>query len=216
MSKYKGIIFDLDGTLLDTIEDIGDSMNEVLEELGLPTFTYDEYYMKVGGGFMGLATNCLPEDSDEKVLEETAELFAKYYDENYLNKTKPYQGIDQILEKLKDKGIKLGVNSNKRDGYTKSLVEKHFKDTPFLKVIGDREGIDKKPNPISAMEIAGSMGLNPDEILYIGDSEVDISTAKNANMDSVGVSWGFRGKEKLKECDADFIVEKPKEILNLI
>lgn len=216
MGDYKGIIFDLDGTLLNSIEDIGDSMNEVLKKIELPTLSYEDYKLKVGGGFRGLVVNCLPENTKERVIEDTTKLFSDIYDKNYLNKTHPYDGIMEILNELKNRGIKLGVNSNKRNEYTNDLVDKNFKDIPFLKVFGDREGIIKKPDPASAVEIAESMNLKPEEILYIGDSDVDILTGKNANMDTVGVAWGFRGRKELENSGANFIVEKPMDILNLL
>lgn len=216
MGKYKGIIFDLDGTLLDSIEDIGDSMNQVLKELELPTFNYEEYKLKVGGGFRGLALNIFPKDTSEDNIEEAVKLFSNFYDKNYLNKTRPYEGILEILNNLKDREIKLGVNSNKRDDYTNDLVDKHFKDIPFVKVYGDREGVVKKPDPTSALEIAESMNLDVEEIIYIGDSNVDILTAKNAKMDSGGVLWGFRSKKELIDSGAKYIIEKPCHILDLV
>ena len=216
MAGYRGIIFDLDGTLLDSVEDIGDSMNEVLKKLDFPTWSYKEYKMKIGGGFRGLAINCLPEGTDEEIIEKAVKMFSDFYDENYLNKTRPYNGIINILNELKNQGIKLGVNSNKRDDYTKALVDKYFNNIPFIKVYGDREGIIKKPDPTSALEIAKYMNLGVKEILYIGDSNVDILTAKNANMDSAGVLWGFRDREELLNYGAKFIIEKPIDILNLI
>ena len=216
MKKYKGIIFDLDGTLLDTIEDLGDSMNEVLEILGYPTYNMDQYKIMVGGGFRGLAINCLPDDVDEDTISKTIGLFAETYDKKYLNKTKPYDGIDYLLDKLVAKGIVLAVNSNKRNDYTNILTDKFFSRIPFVRVYGEREGLPKKPNAYTALEIWRAMGLDIDELLYIGDTKTDIETANNAGMDSVGVLWGFRDYEELIKYGASYIVSKPEEILELV
>lgn len=216
MKKYRGIIFDLDGTLLDTVDDLGDCMNEVLKNLGYPTFEIEEYKLKIGGGFRGLAINCLPDDVDEDTINKTIELFSKNYDKNFINKTKPYDGIDELLDELSSKGIILAVNSNKRNDYTNILVDKFFSRIPFHKVYGERKGLPKKPDPYTALEIVSEIGINKDQVLFIGDSKTDILTAKNANMDSVGVLWGFRGREELIKYGATYIVEKPEEILKFV
>ncbi|NLN14090.1 MAG: HAD family hydrolase [Tissierellia bacterium] len=216
MKKYKGIIFDLDGTLLDTIEDLGDSMNEALRILGYPTFEIEEYKLKVGGGFRGLALNCLPDNVEEDLISKTIDLFAEIYDKNFLNKTRPYEAIDELLDKLNSKGILLAVNSNKKDEYTRILVDKFFKRIPFVKVYGEREGLPKKPDPYSALEIMAEMGLAKEEILFIGDSKTDILTANNAGMDSIGVLWGFRGRDEFIKYGATYIVERPEEILSFV
>ena len=216
MTKYKGIIFDLDGTLLDTIDDLGDSMNRVLKTYNLPTFTMEEYKLKIGGGFKGLAINSFPEDTNNEIIEEAIQLFSNIYDSSYLNKTKPYKDIDYILDELNKMELKLGINSNKKDNYTNILANKFFSRIPFFAIYGEREGIPKKPDPISALEIIQLMGLKPDEVLYIGDSMVDIKTANNAGIHSVGVLWGFRDYDELKEYGATYIVSDPREILSIV
>lgn len=216
MKRYKGVIFDLDGTLLDTIEDLSDSMNIVLTKYKHPNFTKEEYMLKVGNGFRGLVLNSFPKKTDEKVIDKAVEQFAEIYDSNYLNKTKPYDEIDYVLDELNRLGIKLGVNSNKKDHYTMNLVSKFFARIPFIRVYGERDGIEKKPDPTSALEIAQAMELKPEEILYIGDSKTDILTAQNAGMDSVGVLWGFRSQEELREYGASYIVSSPKAILDIL
>jgi phosphoglycolate phosphatase len=216
MTKYKGIIFDLDGTLLDTIDDLGDSMNEVLKTYNYPTFISEEYKLKVGGGFKGLVLNSFPKGTDLDIIEEATVLFSNIYDERYLNKPKPYDGIDSILEELNKMGIKMGINSNKKDKYTNNLTDKFFKRIPFIAVYGEREGVQKKPNPTSALEIIQLMGLKSEEVLYIGDSMVDIMTANNAGIDSVGVLWGFRNHEELSKFGATYIISDAKEILSII
>lgn len=216
MKKYKGVILDLDGTLLDTVDDLGESMNETLKILEYPTFTMDEYKLKIGGGFMGLATSCLPEGIGEETISRMREVFSEIYAGNYANKTKPYEGINELLDGLVSKGMILAINSNKRNHYTEILADKFFSQIPFVKIFGQREGVLAKPDPFTALETVEAMGLNVDEVLYIGDTEIDIQTANNAHMDSVGVSWGFRGPEVLRRYGATYIVEKPKDILELL
>lgn len=216
MSQYKGAIFDLDGTLLNTIEDLGDSMNKVLNKFDVPPFSYEEYKIKVGGGFRGLVINCFPKDTDSKLIEEAVKIFSDVYDKGYLNKSKPYDGIVDTLYALDSNGIKLGINSNKKDYYTQNLTEKFFKGIPFIKVYGERQNIPKKPNATSALEISKLMNLEPKEVIFIGDSKVDIITANNAGMKSIGVLWGFRNKTELMEAGADYIVSNAREILDII
>lgn len=216
MNKYSGIIFDLDGTLLNTIEDIGDSMNEVLRKFNLDIYSYDEYKKKIGGGFKNLTIKSFPLGTDKNTIETALKMLITSYGKRYLNKTNPYDGIDELLKLLYERNVKLAVNSNKRDEYTKNLINKFFDNIPFVKIYGEREGIKIKPDPTTALEIAECMGLSPDEILFIGDSKTDILTAKNAHMDSVGVLWGFRSREELEANGANYIVSNWEEILDLV
>lgn len=216
MSKYKGIIFDLDGTVLNTIQDLSDSVNEVLKAYDHPTHTYEEYKLKIGRGFRNLLEVSFPKDSwDEKIIDEALEMFLKVYDQKYMDKTAPYDGIYQMLKELRDRQVKLAVNSNKRTDYTNNLIKENFPNIPFVDIIGERTGVPKKPDPVSALEIAGKMKLTPEEILYVGDSKTDMLTGRNANMDTVGVLWGFRDYQELKENGATFIVEEPDKIVEL-
>lgn len=216
MNKYKGIIFDLDGTLLNTIEDISDSMNEVLQAFNLNTYSYEEYKHKIGGGFRNLILNSFPEGTDENTISRALEMLLKIYSEKYINKTQPYDGINKLLNLLVERDMKLGVNSNKKDEYTKNLIYKFFDSIPFIDVYGQRENVQIKPDPTTALEIAENMNLKPEEILFIGDSNTDILTAKNAHMDSVGVLWGFRSREELSKHGAKYIVSDWKEILDIV
>ncbi len=215
MKKYKGVIFDLDGTLLDTIEDLADSVNEVLSSYGYPEHGVEKYKQKVGNGFRNLLEVSLPEKVDNDKLDEIVERFVAVYDKNYKNKTEPYQGIDELLRNLAAKGIKLAVNSNKRTDYTKALIHKFFPHIPFIDIMGQREDIPKKPSPAAANMIAEKMGLSADDILYIGDSKTDMQTAANAKMDKAGVLWGFRDLRELKENGADYLFQSAKEIADL-
>lgn len=209
--KIKGIIFDLDGTLLNTIEDIGDSMNQVLQDMDLQPLTYDEYKLKVGGGFKKLVISILG-NSDEEALKKLEDA----YRENYLNKAKPYENIEKLLEILVDRDIKIAINTNKNQEYTNRLIEAKLPKIEFLDMIGvDSRGY-VKPDPRGAEILVEKMGINKREILYVGDSNIDIMTGKNAGLKTVGVDWGFRGERELKEYGADYIVYDPMEILDIL
>ena len=216
MKKYRGVIFDLDGTLLDTIDDIADSMNDVLKQYCHPIFTSEEYKLKIGGGFKNLALNSFPKGTLEKIINESIELFANMYDKRYMNKSKPYEGIDELLDILVDKDIKLGVNSNKRNDYTNNLVNNFFQKIPFVAVYGECKDIPTKPDPTLVLKITKAMDLKPEEILYVGDTNTDMMTAGNAGVDSVGVLWGFRSYEELNKYGAKYIISKPEELLDII
>ena len=216
MGKYKGIIFDLDGTLLDTIQDISDSANEVLTLYGYPNFSYDEYKLKVGDGLKNLFRNSVPDGIDDNTFEEAYRLFLKTYNKNYQNKTIPYKGIVEMLEEIDKMGIKIGINSNKKNEYTYKLAIKFFIRVPFIAIFGERNDIPRKPDPTAAKEILKDMDLQPEEVLYVGDSKTDIMTATNAGMDGMGVLWGFRSFEELNKYGAKYIVSNPEEIVNIV
>lgn len=210
----KGIIFDLDGTLINTIADIGGSVNSVLEDYGYPTHTMEEYKKMVGHGFMKLIQSAMPSGLSEEEYEEALVKFTYYYDQLYMDSTHPYDGIIEMLKELQARGIKLGVNSNKRNDYANSLVNTLFKDIEFTKVIGSRKDIPNKPDPTSALEIIEVMNLSKDEVMYIGDGETDIKTGIAAGIKTIGVSWGFKGVEVLKNAGAKTIIDEPCEVLN--
>lgn len=210
----KGIIFDLDGTLIDTIEDIGNSVNSVLEDYGYPTYTMLEYKQMVGYGFMQLIKNAMPSGLKDDQYEEALAKFTYYYDKFYMDTTHPYAGIEDLLSELKAKDIKIAVNSNKRDDYTKSLINHCFATYDFVDVVGSRANIPNKPDPTTALEIASKMGFAKDEIMYVGDSETDIKTGLNAGLKTIGVAWGFRSKKQLEEAGAKIIIDQPLELLN--
>ena len=219
-SMGKAVIFDLDGTLLDTINDLTDSVNDVMKIYGWKEYDSEACKMMVGNGFRKLIQRALPEEKqkDEMFLDEAVDQFSKAYQKRYLNKTIPYEGILKLLGTLEEKGIKIAVNSNKRGDYTSALVNKYFSQFPWVAVYGEREreGIPKKPNPSAALEIANHMNLPAEEVLYIGDSKTDMETGQNAKMDTIGVAWGFRGAEELRENNATYIVEKPEAILEYV
>ena len=217
MKTYKGIIFDLDGTLLDTIEDLRDSVNDVMKIYRWKEHDTKACKQMVGNGFRKLITRALPEDKqkNELFIDEAVNQFSKAYQKRYLNKTIPYEGILKLLESLEEKGIKIAVNSNKRGDYTSALVNKYFSQFPWGAVYGEREreGIPKKPDPSAALEIANHMNLPAEEVLYIGDSKTDMETGTAAKMHTVGVLWGFRDREELESNGAEKVAEKPQDLL---
>ena len=216
MSKRKCLIFDLDGTLLDSITDIAICMNEVLESLNLKTYEISEYKYFVGYGVDVLVKNVLQDQIAKSKQDEVVKRFKAKYDDNLHKNTLPYEGIFELLDELNKQECKLAVLSNKPDLMTKKYIQTIFKDYKFLEVHGQKDGVPKKPDPIQALNIAKSLNENPSDIFFIGDTKVDMQTAKSANMKSIGVLWGFRNEKELKEHGADFIVSTPLEILEII
>ena len=210
----KTVIFDLDGTLLDSIYDIALCMNEVLTSLKLDTYKIDEYKYFVGSGMDVLIDNALKNSIELK--DEATKRFKELYEFNLHKNTKPYDGIYELLDELVKLDCNLTVLSNKPDLMTKEYVKTVFKDYPFLEVHGQKEHLAKKPDPIQALNIASKLKINPSEIFFVGDTKVDMQTAKSANMKAIGVLWGFRDEKELKEYGADFIVKEPLEIINII
>ncbi|RXJ94068.1 HAD family hydrolase [Arcobacter sp. AHV-9/2010] len=210
----KTLIFDLDGTLLDSIYDIALCMNEVLTSLKLDTYKIDEYKYFVGSGMDVLIDNALK--SSIELKDEATKRFKELYEFNLHKNTNPYEGIYELLDELVRLDCNLAVLSNKPDFMTKEYVKTIFKDYPFLEVHGQKEHLAKKPDPIQALNIASKLKINPSEIFFVGDTKVDMQTAKSANMKAIGVLWGFRDEKELKEHGADYIVKEPLEIINII
>lgn len=215
MKTYRGIIFDLDGTLLDTVADIADSANRVLAEYGFPGHDYDTYKTFVGRGFMDLLHRCFPAGTPEEQFPAILERMLYQYGEHYLDRTAPYPGIPKLLKQLQHAGVSLAVNSNKRDLYTKKLIATLLPDIEFVEILGEGGGFPRKPKPDGALHIAGMMSLSPEKILYIGDSGTDMDTGKNAGMDTVGCLWGFRGEKELKEHNAVYLAASADDIAQL-
>lgn len=217
--KYKVAVFDLDGTLLDTIEDLRDSMNSVLEGKGYPTHDSEAYKYFVGNGMRELARRALPEDkrsTDE--IDSAVAAMSVNYSKGWAIKTAPYPGIDKLLNSLEEKGIKCAVLSNKPDALTKQVIEKLLPDWSFYPLFGERQamGVPKKPDPAGALEIAQLLNVQPNECLYLGDTGVDMKTANAAGMYPVGVLWGFRKADELLENGAKKLISDPQELLNLL
>lgn len=212
--KYEAILFDLDGTLLDTLEDLKDSCNAALEACGYAPRTLDEVRRFVGNGVGLLIRRALPEGAGEEEWARCLALFKAHYQNNLDNKTRPYPGIEQALDALLARGYRIGVVSNKFDAAVKALCAHHF---PRIQVaVGEREGVRKKPAPDSALAAAQALGVRPASTLYVGDSEVDIQTARNAGMDCLSVDWGFRPEAVLREAGATRIIHSPGALLDAI
>ena len=209
------VIFDLDGTLLYTLEDFRDSTNYALLKFNYDPRSLDEIRTFVGNGVRRLIEKSLPCGAENPVFEECLSEFKKHYLLNMYNKTAPFQGIDGLLSTLKEKNIHIAVVSNKYDRAVKELCEKYFKNKIEL-AVGESENIRKKPAPDSVLSVINQFDVGIQTVLYVGDSDVDIQTAKNASVKSVGVTWGYRSRELLVSEGADFIVNKPFEILDLL
>ena len=218
MSNIQCVIFDLDGTLINSLTDIANSMNKALSEFSLPVHEVDEYKMFVGTGARNLAINSLPEKykSDSDFVNKIFLSYREIYKNAYLDNTAPYAGITELLDVLKIRGIPTCILSNKPHDDTVKLSKILFPDFEFSIVLGQKENIPKKPDPTGALLIAKELSVLPENILYIGDSGVDMQTGKAAHMPSVGVLWGFRGEEELLSDGADYIVKKPLEIIDII
>lgn len=212
----KGIIFDLDGTLLDTIADIHNAVNLTLKEYGYPLQSYEYVKLKTGRGFRKLIEDVLPQGASEEEIQKVHTTYSIMYGKHYCEKTTAYEGIHELLQELNKLNIKIAVNSNKKDEYTKNLMKIIFPDIKFEAVFGERIGVPTKPNPAAANQIINIMNLDKQEVYYIGDSEVDIKTAKNAELKSIGCLWGFRDLNVLQEAGADIIVQNPSDILNYL
>lgn len=210
---YLGILFDLDGTLLDTIEDIKSAMNKVLAKHGFPLHSAQDYRNMVGWGLRELVRLALPRQyaSDEKVRQCVEEMKI-HYAENPVEKTKPYPGINRMLDLLFRENIKLGILSNKIDGIVKQVIASVFPERGFHSVRGLMEEIPRKPDPAGALLAAEEMGVHPEKILYIGDSDVDMKTAKAAGMFPAGVDWGYRSSGILRNHGAEVVFSDPMEI----
>ncbi|WP_111709564.1 HAD family hydrolase [Lutibacter citreus] len=214
--KYKAVIFDLDGTLVNSLEDIADSMNTVLKKHKFPTHSYEAYQLFIGNGIKNLVSKALPEEhKTEALINSCFNSMIHFYRDACTNKTKPYTGIIELLDYLVANNIKLGVFSNKADELTKKVTATLFPNY-FEYSVGLTIESLKKPNPFKAVEISKKLGLKPEEIIFIGDTEVDMQTAKNAKMLPVGVLWGYRSKEELISNGAKHILNVPLELNKIV
>lgn len=207
----KAVIFDLDGTLLNTLEDLKESTNFALCKFGYPERTLNEVRCFVGNGVKKLIERAVPENC--KNIDECLEIFKKNYSENMCNHTKPYDGILKILEELHKDGVKIGVVSNKFDSAVKDLCKKYFGDLIDC-AIGQNDDVPKKPAPNGVLKAMKELGVDKNSTIYAGDSDVDVQTAKNAQLPCIGVTWGFRTIEYLK--GANFIANQPEDIIKII
>lgn len=215
MRKYDLAIFDLDGTVLNTLEDLTDSLNAVLDQYKYPRRTLSEVRGFVGNGIRLLIRRALPEEATEETVDLLYQNFIQYYQKHCMEKTKPYVGIPELLQDLRDQGYRTAVISNKADPAVKVLCDRYFEGL-FDLVAGERPGIPRKPAPDSVHEILDSLQVSKDRAVYIGDSDVDIATSRNAGLDCIIVTWGFKDRDFLKEMGAGCLVSSPGEIRDLI
>ena len=218
----KLIIFDLDGTLLNTLDDLADCTNYVLKKNGYPTHEIDAYKYFVGNGVEMLLRRALPKDAPETTYSKTHNEFMQYYEIHKADKTAPYTGIIETLEKLQEKEIFLAVATNKPHELLPDLMHYYFPTIKWAAVYGNRKDVPIKPHPQIVYDIlqniqncgdkANPIPIKKHEILYVGDTTVDMETAQKAGIKKVGVLWGFRTKEELKQAGADYIIEKPQEL----
>lgn len=214
----KLVIFDLDGTLIDTMEDIANACNYALEKCGYPVRRLDEYNMLVGRGIDNLFRGALPEGhKDEETVKQMRKWFVPYYNEHKCDFTRPYEGIPETLESLSEAGLRFAVASNKYQEGTEELVKKFFGKYEFVKVLGQRDGKPIKPDPEIVYEIMeGVPGVTIEEVVYCGDSDVDMQTGLGAKVKTVGVTWGFRTREELEAYKPLALIDRPEELIQII
>lgn len=214
----KLIVFDLDGTLLNSLADLADSCNFLLHKHGFPTHPLDSYRYFVGNGIKNLVRRALPAEAskDEDYVEQFFQEMVAYYDLHKADKTAPYPQITETMEILQEKGIQLAVASNKVNKAMKPLMDHYFPSIHFIAALGQREGIPIKPHPQIVFDILRIAQVGAEEALYVGDTGVDVQTAHSAGLPAVGVLWGFRDRNELIEHKADFIIEKPEELLDIV
>ncbi|MBW1690356.1 MAG: HAD family hydrolase [Deltaproteobacteria bacterium] len=214
---YKAVIFDLDGTLLNTLDDLGNAVNRVLAERGFSAHAIDEYRSFIGNGVEKLINRALPEQNrNEDTVRACLEAFREDYHKNWNVNTRPYEGIPELLDALKERGLKVAVLSNKPDDTTNLCVAELLPKWRFDVVLGHRDGTPHKPDPAGALEIAQRLDIPPAEFLYLGDSGVDMETAIAARMFPVGVLWGFREADELEESGAQALISHPLEVLEVL
>jgi phosphoglycolate phosphatase len=217
MIKYEAILFDLDGTLIDTVDDIGDAANRVLSNRGFPMHPISTYYQFIGEGVKVLFTRALPQAKrNEDLIDTCLKEFVEDYGRNYNVKSKPYDGIAEMLDALNERNLKRAILSNKPDPLTRDCVASLLSNWDFDVVFGQRASVPRKPDPQGALEIAEKLTISPSNFIYLGDTAIDMKTAVSAGMFPVGVAWGFRPVKELKENGASAIIEKPIQLLDLI
>ena len=212
---YKCVIFDLDGTLLDTLDDLWGSVNYALGEFGFPLRTKQEVCSFIGSGVVKLMERSTPEGTDEKTNKECLDAFRAHYLNHMRDNTAPYEGIIELLEKLKKENIKTAVVSNKLHSGVVGLCDEYF--TNLIDVaIGVSEESERKPSPVNVFKALEKLSVSADEAVYVGDSNVDVETAKNAHLPCIGVTWGFRDRDCLEAEGAEFICDTADEVYKIL
>ena len=215
--NYKAVLFDLDGTLLDTLEDIARSMNAVLINAGLPAHPVEEYRGFIGEGIANLVRRALPDGcADERTVQQHVSAMIDEYGRRWAEHTRPYPEIPELLHALTVRKFKMAVLSNKMDSFTRDMVKNLLADWQFEEVLGAQPSIPRKPDPTGALLISRQCGVLPEEFLYLGDSNTDMQTAVNAGMYPVGALWGFQSADQLLAAGAQKLIAKPLELLTLL
>ncbi|MCF8041628.1 MAG: HAD family hydrolase [Desulfarculaceae bacterium] len=215
--KFSGLICDLDGTLLDSIADLGESMNTVLAADGLPRHPISAYRLLVGDGVEMLAERSLPPRlRSPGMVTEMARRMREVYSGRWGVHTRPYEGIEEMLAQAHQAGVTLAVLSNKVDDFTRDMISHFFPQVPFAQVVGAKKGVPNKPNPQSAQKLAQDIGLEPEKCIFLGDTKVDMETAVGAGMFPVGVLWGFRDEKELNGAGAKRLLAHPSDLAELL
>lgn len=209
--KYKAVIWDLDGTLLDTLNDLMNSVNFGLDKYNMPNITYEQTRRYVGNGVGKLVERAVPKGTNKEIEEKVLAYFKEYYNEHSLDETKPYEGVTEVLKTLKKEGYKLAIVSNKIEKEVEKLADIFFEGLIDV-AIGETENVPKKPAPDMIYKALEKLGVEGKDALFIGDSEVDVMTGLNSGLHMLTVLWGFRDKEELIEAGAKVFVEVPDEI----
>ena len=213
--QVKAVIFDLDGTLADTLEDLTDAYNYGLDQLGQPNNTPEAFRLMVGTGSLDLCRKALPADRSE-LAEGLLRISLDYYTHHCLDKTRPYPGITELLDALTSRGIRQAVLSNKPQSFVKTMSEELFGSDRFELIAGQLDHVPLKPDPTAVLSMLEKMKVSPAATLYVGDSGVDMATAVNAKLTAVGVTWGFRDRPELLATGADHIIDHPRQLLDLL
>ena len=214
--KYKLVIFDLDGTLLDTLEDIAQSCNDTLEAFGFGREEEQEYRYHVGSGARKLIENVTYLPSTDPLVDKMLMLFEEIYASQYADNTAPYSGVEEMLVSLQSSGVKLAILSNKPDGFVKDCVKMFLPSFNFEVVLGEIEGMERKPSNDGVDFIVKTLHVNKDEVLFVGDTKIDMQTSVNSKVDGCGVTWGFRDEDELRENGSKYIIHNPLELLEII
>lgn len=215
MNTINTVIFDMDGTVLNTLDDLTTSVNYVMDRFGFPKHSLQEYRKVFGNGIRQAIELTVPKGTPAETIDEMIPVFKEHYDKHCLDKTRPYDGILDLMKELKKRGYKMAIVSNKIDSAVKELNQRFFSEAVEV-AIGERPGIKRKPAPDTVFEALKELGSRADESIYVGDSEVDYATAVNSGLPCISVLWGFRDKEYLMEIGADVFADTPEDVLKLL
>lgn len=212
---YQAVLFDMDGTVLDTLTDLTNAANAALRQFGLPEVPKEKVCASLGNGASWLIHACVPAGTDETLTQRVLAWYKPWYDAHCCIETRPYPGIEELMRRLKDRGIRQAIISNKPDPAVQELAERFF---PGLleTAVGESAAVRRKPDPDAVLAAAAKMGVAPLDCVYVGDTEVDLATARNAGMDCLTVSWGFRSEQQLREAGARDIAHNAEELEKLI